>query len=240
MKLLSFQIFNCFGFQDSKKVILSDSNNFIYILGRNSSGKSSLMNSIKYLAPSIIPSKQPNFHNFIPNGDSFYFEAEFFFENSRMDFATFKNDFRTLLTSQTVDSLAMPQNPQLKTMVDEIDLVYEETIENLNKEKQCVVTKFGTGNYYFALLSDSNSSFARRDKINEIIKSAKNTQNQFLIHGAWRNADIDFNKIENLIFNQFPSIFLFNEQFSLKDSLPNKINENWESEASEFTKTFLR
>jgi recombinational DNA repair ATPase RecF len=70
MKLTQFQLINCFGFRDSGQIQLESTHNFIYLLGRNSSGKSSVLNGIKYFELGITPSQQPNFKNFNDSGDS--------------------------------------------------------------------------------------------------------------------------------------------------------------------------
>jgi recombinational DNA repair ATPase RecF len=68
MKLKSFRIINCFGFRDSGQINLDSAHNFIYLLGRNSSGKSSVLNAIKYFELGIVPNQQPNFNNFNDSG----------------------------------------------------------------------------------------------------------------------------------------------------------------------------
>ena len=68
MKLKSFQVINCFGFHDSEQINLDSEHNFIYLLGRNSSGKSSVLNGIKYFELGITPSEQANFLNFNDSG----------------------------------------------------------------------------------------------------------------------------------------------------------------------------
>ena len=239
MKLISFQIFHSFGFINSEKIELDNPNNFIYVLGRNSSGKSSLLNAIKYLSKGIKPSEQLNFQNFSVNDSSSYFRAEFSLEDKIISVEKFKNDFNALLKSKYVDSAAISQSPDIKRMVEQTQLLYEEAIDELNNEKNCAVYKFATGNYYFAKSSDTESYKPRQNKINELIKKSTNNQGQFISGGAWRTLEVNFNAFENLIFNQFPQIYLFNEQFSLKESLPNKINEDWNSEGSNFEKRFI-
>ena len=64
MRLVSFQIKECFGFRDSGLVDLKDPTNLIYLLGRNSSGKTSFLTALAHFAPNLTPQAHPNFVNF--------------------------------------------------------------------------------------------------------------------------------------------------------------------------------
>ncbi len=55
MKLVSFQIKECFGFRDSDRINLRDPTNLIYVLGRNSSGKTSFLTALAYFTPHLRP-----------------------------------------------------------------------------------------------------------------------------------------------------------------------------------------
>ena len=66
IKLKSLQIKNCFGFGDCRGIRLAGPGSLTYILGRNSSGKTSLLNAIKYLEYGREPEQYPNFQNFKP------------------------------------------------------------------------------------------------------------------------------------------------------------------------------
>jgi len=64
MQLVSFQIKECFGFRDSGRIDLQDLTNLIYILGRNSSGKTSSLTALAHFDHNLIPKDHPNFKNF--------------------------------------------------------------------------------------------------------------------------------------------------------------------------------
>src|SRR5947209_8005176 len=87
MQLVSFQIKECFGFRDSGHVDLQDPTNLIYILGRNSSGKTSLLTALAHIAPNLIPQAHPNFANFNPS-----FVAPYLLGNYRVDGGDLKAD----------------------------------------------------------------------------------------------------------------------------------------------------
>ena len=71
MRLESFRIHNCFGFVDSNEIDLSHEGNLIYFLGRNSSGKTSVLRAPSYLEVEEIPQQHPKFANYeVPAGPS--------------------------------------------------------------------------------------------------------------------------------------------------------------------------
>jgi len=49
MRLLSFRIRNCFGFVDFGSIDLDVPGNLVYFLGRNSSGKTSVLRAISFM-----------------------------------------------------------------------------------------------------------------------------------------------------------------------------------------------
>jgi predicted ATP-dependent endonuclease of OLD family len=63
MKLEHLRISNCFGFGSTEVNLES---RLIYILGRNSSGKTALLDGINNIAPHRIPDDHPRFTNFRP------------------------------------------------------------------------------------------------------------------------------------------------------------------------------
>jgi AAA15 family ATPase/GTPase len=64
VQLVSFQIKECSGFPDSGEIDLQDPTNLIYVLGRNSSGKTSFLTALSYFAPNLTPRDYQNFKNF--------------------------------------------------------------------------------------------------------------------------------------------------------------------------------
>src|SRR5688500_8340510 len=89
MKIASFRIINCFGFRDSGEINLIDSKNLILILGRNSSGKSSLLNTISYFEVENNLADKPNFKNFNDSGIEPSLNATFIREDTTVSFETF-------------------------------------------------------------------------------------------------------------------------------------------------------
>ena len=76
MRLQTFRIRYCFGFVDSGEVDLREPNNLVWILGRNSSGKSSMLSALEQLASGKRPDEHPRFANFDPPPDGRYSKLE--------------------------------------------------------------------------------------------------------------------------------------------------------------------
>jgi hypothetical protein len=64
MRLEAFQIIKCFGFIDSGEIDLSAPGNLVYFLGRNSSGKTSVLRAISHFEHGQVPAQHPNFENY--------------------------------------------------------------------------------------------------------------------------------------------------------------------------------
>jgi hypothetical protein len=129
MKLTSFRIVNCFGFRDSGVVNLNDTNNFIYILGRNSSGKSSLLNAIKYFEWGIIPANQPNFQNFHDSGKSSFLIGSFSIAEGDLTDDRFARSVRAALKQLSIDEGALKHYQPLNSMLDSALDIYSEFIK---------------------------------------------------------------------------------------------------------------
>ena len=61
MRLESFRILNCFGFVGSGEIELGEPGHLVYFLGRNSSGKTSVLRAISHLEYGEVPAQHPNF-----------------------------------------------------------------------------------------------------------------------------------------------------------------------------------
>lgn len=64
MRLETFRIQNCFGFANSGETRLGDPGGLVYFLGRNSSGKTSVLRALSNFEHGTIPRDHPNFENY--------------------------------------------------------------------------------------------------------------------------------------------------------------------------------
>ncbi len=238
MKLSSFQIINCFGFKDSGNVnFLNSKDNFIYILGRNSSGKSSLLNAVKYLEVEIIPSQMPKFQNFNKTSVNPLFKANFIFEKSKLSSDLFLERFNEMLAENNINQVAVDNNPQIKKLVEDSKVIYENLINELNINNKVEVQKLSNGTYHF-VQEDFKKYESRKTKIQSLINDSTDSNRIFRVLKTRHELNLKFNDFEDLIFWQFPNIYIFNENYSLNSSLPNKITSNWKNSDS-FEKRFI-
>lgn len=225
MKLESFQIINCFGFRDSRAVNLSDANNFIYVLGRNSSGKSSFLNAIKYFEVDIIPKDQSNFENFNDSGQEPILRAEFSITEKDLSHQSFIESFDEKYKKLGFSAGAISLNPKLEVLRDNIYEIYEGLINELRASGKAIIQKTAKGNFHFVQKSPFEKYNSRMEEVKDALNSAREVGGGFNISGTVQDIDISFNTIENIMFQQFPQIFLFNEEYSLRDSLPERIDD---------------
>jgi energy-coupling factor transporter ATP-binding protein EcfA2 len=239
MKLSTFQIINCFGFRDSGEVNLYNPNNLIYLLGRNSSGKSSLLNSIKYFEIDIIPSEMPKFRNFNKSQTNPLFKVKFLLENTKLSFPTFVKHITTELGKSNITEEAITYNDKIKTFVEEAKSIYKNLIEEVNNEEKVEIQKLSDGSYHF-IQAEFNKYKTRKAKIEQLIKNAKDADGHFRVHNHAYQISLTFNIFEKTLFLQFPKIYIFNEQYSLNNSLPDKIITDWEDNNDKFEKRFIQ
>ena len=97
MRLLKFRIYNCFGFGDTGWVNLQDARALIYVLGRNSSGKTAFLTALRSLAAGVVPRENERFANFNDSGEEAFLQAQFSLEPSELSEAIVTNPARTRL-----------------------------------------------------------------------------------------------------------------------------------------------
>lgn len=240
MKISTFRILNCFGFADSGLIELSTARDFLYILGRNSSGKSSLLNAIRYFAYGEVPSEKPNFRNFEPSSGWSGFDVGFSFGRSKLDSSLFESEFRKLFELHGISHKIFNEHPPNFELYEKSLEIYKTLIQDCNSSKGCVVTKYHDGDYGFRLGDDTKRLTERISRIKVLIDAASNADGLFLSGGVWREMNFNEYSFEEILFSQFPNIALFNESFGLAENLPNTIDRGWRKSVNEHTKSFMR
>jgi hypothetical protein len=240
MKLSSFQIVNCFGFWDSGRINLQDPHNFIYVLGRNSSGKSSLLNAIKYFEWGINPSEMPNFENFNDSGKASFLIGSFSVGQTGLNFERLAKALMEAVNGLGIDERSLNHHAPLKQMIDKALSIYEELVVHINSAGAVSVHKDRNGNFHFLDEGDDEFYKARKKEIEALIKAASNSPGYFNVRGANTQVNLTFHTFENALFHQFPNIYLFNEKYSLRESLPKRIETSWSSDNNAFEKLFVQ
>lgn len=238
MKLTAFKIINCFGFRDSGWLNLKDDHNFIYLLGRNSSGKSSVLNAIKYFEWGVTPSEQPNFQNFNDSGDTSSLISKFQLKGSGLSEEKFKKQLIKKFTELGIDEGVMSNHPKLKKLFDTVLFIYTELVTRINKAEEITIHKLSEGHYHY-LESGNNEYIERKKKVAAAIDAAKENSGNFNVNSSSRSLPITWSSFEDLLFLQSPNIYLFDEKFSLREVLPDRIDLNWEMKNHKFLNTFV-
>lgn len=226
MQLEYFKILNCFGFRDTGWVDLKDERNLIYILGRNSSGKSSILNAIKYYQLGITPSSMPNFVNFDPSTEQPRFVGQFKINKGDLSLEQLIDDLYARYKGQAITSTTITQDPNFPTLFESVRNTYQEFIEQVETVGTIVPVKVGNGNYFLRLHSPHDKLDERQAHINQALTQAGVSKGTAVFRGGSISFDLSFNVMENLLFRQFPNIHLFNEAYSLIDSLPDRLTNN--------------
>lgn len=227
MRLDSFQIINCFGFRDSGIVTLVDAHNFIYILGRNSSGKSSLLNAIKYFEPGVVPQDMPNFRNFNDTGKVPWLRGDFSLVGGELKLTELANAQLGALRALRIDQAALNHNSSLNEMIDNVTTIYNDLVNSINETQQVKVHKDRAGHYHFTQDAVPEAYDARVAKVSQLINQAGTGKGTFNIRGNNTQIDLSWHTFEDQLIHQFPNIYLFNEKYSLRESLPERIVSDW-------------
>lgn len=241
MKLSSFQIINCFGFRNSGEINFSSNRNFIYILGRNSSGKSTLLNAIKFFEFYKSPSEHPNFTNFNPSSETPKLVSKFIATNKKLSTNILIDNILEKLKETGINESIVENSTKIMEFLQTIREQYSQLVDAINSTKNVIVEKYEDGNFKFLLEESVYDEFENRRK------EIDNAKRRFVDNkGNFRTANknylikIDFESIENSLFNQFPKIYLFNEEYSLLDNLPDRISKgNINDEKNKLLSSFI-
>jgi AAA15 family ATPase/GTPase len=102
------------------------------------------------------------------------------------------------------------------------------------------VHKDRAGHYHFLDANDDAAYKNRKQQIESVISKGSNSPGYFNIHGSNTQVNLTFNTFEDVVFHQFPSIYLFNEKYSLREALPERIDNDWASSNNSFEKLFVQ
>ena len=224
MQLESFQVIGCFGFSNSGRVKLTGDPNLIYLLGRNSSGKTSFLQAIRHFEFDRNPHDYKNFENFDTTNSEPLLRAWFYQTDSNaISFQKFREDVYELLRSSGLSRPKVFEASPVKAFLEKVDEEYRSLIKKLGKAKSVEVTKGPAGNYLFEVEGEENAE-SRIQVIDEA--SNKFFRNGKLAHeNKTYTVRINANDIENLIFKQFPKIVLITDDQSLIEDIPDRLTE---------------
>jgi predicted ATPase len=236
VRLESFRIYNCFGFVDSGEIDLSTPANLTYFLGRNSSGKTSVLRAIAAFASARVPAQQINFENYEPPEGPIILRARFSvhasdnrrFSPVELADAVLKRINTSLQISRTPDgfSAAGPYQKSNRAAMSLLEMTqesYAELTEQILDVGQVWVEKYPDGSYRFLTEPDEYETSQRRQgKIDSQVTQLRNCIRQ---ENTQYPRGLDSTSIENEFFAPFPAIYVFTDRFDLNENLPQSIGE---------------
>src|SRR5689334_18479855 len=131
----------------------------------------------------------------------------------------------------------MTSNPKLVTLFNKILDLYVNLISRINATEKMVVWKLFDGHYH--CLENDGEYRARIKEVKAAIDAAKERDGNFNVNGKVKSVSMTWNTFEDLLFLQCPNIYLFNEKFSLRELLPERIDTNWEKGNNKFLNAFV-
>lgn len=223
--LTSFRIRGCFGFSDSGDVDLDPKGRLVYLLGRNSSGKTSFLQALHHLEHGKTPSRHPNFLNFDAGDEDPLLLA--CFTNPSLDPQSLLNSVKKKLVASRVPQSALDSHPPLVELQSEIEDLYTSLAGVIENNDRVWVEKDKDGHYKFLTDLEDCSLFSKRrttltQRLQQIFRQSKL---RFEGKEVELQNVLTFPDIEDELFRQFPEIISFSESYSLGDSLPDRITE---------------
>ena len=257
MRLESLQILNCFGFADSSEIRLGNPGDLVYFLGRNSSGKTSVLRSLSSLEYGVTPQEHPNFENYeMPRGDSMLrarfslgqpdsdtgLSSEHIVDSMVAHFGTVPVTLRKEDDGYVSEPNSHPAS-QIPRLLNTVETVYSELVDEILQAGSVWVDKLGDGSYRFLGSEEDPARYeARRESVQEALGPLE-AGAKFQVSGSnsYRNSPpLSFNQIEGQLFKQLPEIFLFTDKFSLDDNLPRSIRaEHLNERQNDLTEAFM-
>jgi len=216
MRLTGVRVFNCFGFGDTE-VDLSPE--FVCVLGRNSSGKSALLDAISSLAADRVPQEHRRFENFRPT-DS----------NPRI-----RATLATTALPQSLDVIAtitaqiairgLPASvvaQHFREPFEQITASYTSFLSTLAAERVLTLTKFPDGKCQLSAAEHFDASNERRTALDGILKRL--APGGVITTATMRYENVNINMTAGDLDRVAASLLLppvayFSERYSLTDDV---------------------
>lgn len=236
MQLISFRIKECFGFRDSGLIDLQDPTNLIFILGRNSTGKTSFLTALAHISPNLNPQTHPNFMNFDRSSQVPFLAGKYKIRKDGLNIdlfiEAFLNRINTLNQGVSITINSAEYKRLREKLTDELRPLYAELIERTRLADSIWVLRVASGEYQFSSEANFKDYTARiNQQIPKLFSDAPpqvnvqvNGNNQIYISGSWQPLHLPTPvEIESLFAYQLPKTVWFGKEYSLLDSLPDII-----------------
>lgn len=220
MHLNELHITNCFGFA-STSANLSPSR--ITILGRNSSGKTALLDAINNLAPGRVPQDHPRFRNFRPTEHNPLLTATFTITQP-LSAINVSSAITREISSRGVPQQAINDHNRLQAVLTQTTAIYQELTDALNANGTLTLTKFTDGTCQLTVEKQYSEAKERRkiidDLIQSIFPSGTFTVTPGTNHGGFK---IDSTTLDREASEIIPPITYYNQRYNLIADLPDHL-----------------
>jgi AAA domain, putative AbiEii toxin, Type IV TA system len=231
MRLKRFRAVNCFGFGRPVPLSLEGPTTIVYLLGRNSSGKTAMLRALASLDPAVKPSEQLRFRNFEPiDGEEPRLEAVFSLEDSSFSETSFLRAARRLFAERgcNLADEAIASDSRVKAAWRAVEEQYCGLIKAVNADSEVSVVRFAEGQFRVnsASSGDGDERLTALDKqlaplrtgFEYQVRQGPSVQKRKL---TLRLAASD---LEALICHQLPPVMLFDERYPLIEELPDRLH----------------
>ncbi|KXK09311.1 MAG: hypothetical protein UZ20_WS6002000619 [candidate division WS6 bacterium OLB21] len=224
MKIKSFRIIDCFGFKDSGWVNLESQskNNLFYIIGRNSSGKSTFLRAVEAFEYGNTPGDALGFKNYKKVDQDARLGAIFELKKGEISAEDLLSDLSTnLLQGKSgIPTDVINSHEPLTNFLASVKELYSEFILGLGNDLE--VEKLERGRYIY---KDKDDTYVQRlQQLEQLINNLYNTRQgeaqQMRIDNRAFNLGFNAQDIENLLLLQFPKVYYFNKEYDLTSNLP--------------------
>jgi energy-coupling factor transporter ATP-binding protein EcfA2 len=256
VRLQSFRIRYCFGFVDSDEIDFGTPNNIVWILGRNSSGKSSVLRALEQLAHGKRPDEHPRFANFDPPPDGRYgrLEAKFSVAVGELSIRPVIQRVLDAFSGVPVDidevdgRFTAPAHPEVDAVVTAVQEGYQTLLSATEETGEVRIVKDYDGEYFLFPAADDGDELrdVRLRSIKDALtnggrgSSASRPTDQWVMNNTAYPFTLSFADLEDAFYLQFPQVFLFHSRFALGNDLPQVITESFlDSEMNQVTGAFV-
>lgn len=226
MRLLTFRVCGCFGFHDSGTIDMDPPGGLVSFLGRNSSGKTSLLQALRHFESELVPRSYKNFENFNPPSGPSILTGQFAGNLDNLDLNSFLEAVKRYLVRSGVPKKALEDHARSLALLENIENEYGNLFEVLARAGEAYVNKGPAGAYSFhRRLGETESASKRLRTVAGLLSNAY-PQGNFQYDNKQIPVKANRSEIENAVFLQFPRIVFFGEAYSLDDDLPDRISQD--------------
>jgi predicted ATP-binding protein involved in virulence len=218
MRLQQVRITNCFGFTDTT---IDLAPNLVYILGRNSSGKTAILTAISNLSPAKNPAKDPRAENFTPTKDTPFFQARFTVSKTPREHATSFLDRR--LKERNIPSQARKDHGPLKNLHTLVTETYAALMSEIGTTGTLYLARDLDGDYYLSTTEDRGPASQRIKTMKDAIGRLLNANDRFTFSSTEYAFPLTAYEIENAAASIITPIYHFSEQYQLTADLPDHV-----------------